>query len=65
MLSTQDKMELKKWIEKLRSIEGRSSFKNTMKCKDEDVDYEISLAERVLKEDEDYYEMMMARSSDK
>ena len=38
MLSKQDKLELKKWIEKLRSIEGRSSFKNTMKCKDEDVD---------------------------
>ena len=64
-MTGKEKQELKDWIAKLKTVEGRTSFISTMGCTHEDVDYEISLAERVLQENEDYYEMMMARSSHK
>lgn len=64
-MTDQEKQELRDWIARLKSVEGKRSFISTMGCTMEDVDYEINLAERVLQEDEDYYEMMMARSSRK
>lgn len=64
-MTGKEKQELKDWIAKLKSIDGRCKFISTMGCTHEDVDDEISLAEKVLQEDGDYYEMMMARSSRK
>ena len=53
-MTAEDKKELEKWIQRLRSSQGRESFKKTMHCDDAAVDYEIDLAERVLKEDAEY-----------
>ena len=57
-MTAEDKKELEKWIRKLSSPKGRKSFKKTMGCDDEAVQYEIELAKRVLEEDAEYEELL-------
>lgn len=57
-MTREERVEMIKWIEKLKSFEGRESFKRTMKCDDKAVDYEIDLAQRVLKEEYEYQDLV-------
>lgn len=53
-MSESERRETIEWIERLQSKEGRESFKRTMEVGDYEVDQEIALAKRLLKEDEEW-----------
>ena len=57
-MTGEERVEMIKWIERLKTLEGRESFKRTMKCDDKAVDYEIALAQNVLKEEYEYQDLV-------
>ena len=57
-MNNKEREELKAWISKLQTREGAESFKATMGVGDKEVEYEISLAERVLREEAEYSKLI-------
>ena len=64
MMSNQEREELQNWINKLQTKEGAESFKATMGVTDKEVEYEISLAERVLREEAEYSKLIQKFQSE-
>ena len=63
-MTREERIEMINWIERLKTLEGRESFKRTMKCDDKAVDYEIDLAKRVLKEEYEYQDLVRQLNSE-
>lgn len=57
-MTEQDRIEMRAWIDKLRTLEGRENYKTKMKCDDEQVDREIQLANNMLAEEYKYDDLV-------
>ena len=57
-MTQQDRIEMMAWIDKLKTLEGRENYKEKMKCDDEQVNREITLAQNILKEEYEYDDLV-------